>query len=87
MKIIVKIKTKNDLGLATDLKLVYSCLDLRPKSMDFLIQKTGLPPEKDRQSFAGVETVRAGPGNRQTLLCKDNIKHGSACRDVLEVLL
>ena len=42
----VKIKTKNDLGLATDLKLVYSCLDLRPKSMDFLIQKTGLPPEK-----------------------------------------
>jgi len=25
---------------------VYSCLDLRPKSMDFLIQKTGLPPEK-----------------------------------------
>ncbi len=42
----VKSKTKNDLGLATDLKLVYSCLDLRPKSMDFLIQKTGLPPEK-----------------------------------------
>ena len=34
------------LGLASDLKLVYSCLDLRPKSTDFLIQKTGLPPEK-----------------------------------------
>ena len=43
---IVKVKTKNELGLATDLKLVYSCLDLRPKSTDFLIQKTGLPPEK-----------------------------------------
>ena len=42
----VKSDSKNDLGLATDLKLVYSCLDLRPKSMDFLIQKTGLPPEK-----------------------------------------
>ena len=37
---------KSKLGLATDLDLVYSCLDLRPKSMDFLIQKTGLPPEK-----------------------------------------
>lgn len=37
---------KSKLGLATDLDLVYSCLDLRPKSTDFLIQKTGLPPEK-----------------------------------------
>ena len=45
-KKIVKEKTKNELGLATDLKLVYSCLDLQPKSMEFLIQKTGLPPEK-----------------------------------------
>ena len=43
---IVKRKTKNELGLATDLKLVYSCLDLQPKSMEFLIQKTGLSPEK-----------------------------------------
>ena len=42
----VKSPEKNDLGLASDLKLVYSCLDLRPNSTDFLIQKTGLPPEK-----------------------------------------
>ena len=42
----VKSPEKNDLGLASDLKLVYSYLDLRPKSTDFLIQKTGLPPEK-----------------------------------------
>ena len=42
----VKSPEKNDLGLASDLKLVYSCLDLRPKSTDFLIQKIGLPPEK-----------------------------------------
>ena len=42
----VKSPEKNDLGLASDLKLVYSCFDLRPKSTDFLIQKTGLPPEK-----------------------------------------
>ena len=41
----VKSDSKNDLGLASDLKLVYSCLDLRPKSTDFLIQKTGLPPD------------------------------------------
>lgn len=37
---------KSKLGLATDLDLVYSCLDLRPKSTDFLIQKTGLPPRQ-----------------------------------------
>ena len=42
----VKSPEKNDLGLASDLKLVYSCLDLRPKSTDFLIQKTGLPPRQ-----------------------------------------
>lgn len=38
----VKTSAKNELGLATDLKLVYSCLDLQPKSMEYLIQKTGL---------------------------------------------
>ena len=42
----VKIKTKNDLGLATDLKLVYSCLDLRPKNLDHIIRKTGFSPGK-----------------------------------------
>lgn len=42
----VKSDSKNDLGLASDLKLVYSCLDLRLKSTDFLIQKTGLPPRQ-----------------------------------------
>ena len=42
----VKSPEKNDLGLASDLKLVESCLDVRPQSTDFLIQKTGLPPEK-----------------------------------------
>ena len=42
----VKLSGKNDLGLASDLKLVYSCLDLRPKSTDFLIRKTGIPSEK-----------------------------------------
>lgn len=41
-----KTPEKNNLGLASDLNMVYSCLDLRPKSTDFLIQKTGLPPEK-----------------------------------------
>ena len=37
---------KNEKMLETTEKVVYSCLDLRQKSTDFLIQKTGLPPEK-----------------------------------------
>jgi len=41
---IVKVKTKNELGLATDLKLVYSCLDLRPKNPDYIVRKTGFSP-------------------------------------------
>ena len=46
VKKMTNLSGKTKIGLATDLDLVYSCLDLRPKSMDFLIQKTGLPPEK-----------------------------------------
>lgn len=44
-KISVKSREKSKLGLATDLDLVYSCLDLRPKSLDDIIRKTGLAPE------------------------------------------
>ena len=43
-KTILKGKTK--LGLATDLDLVYSCLDLRPKNLDHIIRKTGFSPGK-----------------------------------------
>lgn len=32
---------KSKLGLATDLDLVYSCLDLRPKNPDYIVRKTG----------------------------------------------
>ena len=42
----VKSDEKKHLGLARDLKLVYSCLDLRPKSVDYLIRKTGISPQK-----------------------------------------
>ena len=42
----MKKKEKRKIGLASDLKLVYSCLDLRPKNMDFLIDSTGFSPEK-----------------------------------------
>lgn len=42
----VKSDSKNDLGLASDLKLVYSCLDLRPKNLDQIIRKTGFSPGK-----------------------------------------
>lgn len=41
-----KSKEKNKLVLASDLNLVYSCLDLRPENLDFFIQKTGLPAWK-----------------------------------------
>lgn len=37
-----KAKEKEKLGLESDLKLVYSCLDLRPKSKEYLVNKTGL---------------------------------------------
>ena len=37
---------KSKLGLATDLDLVYSCLDLRPKNLDHIIRKTGFSPGK-----------------------------------------
>ncbi len=39
----MKTKEKNNLGLARDSKLVYSCLDLRPKSLDEIIRQTDLP--------------------------------------------
>ena len=35
---------KNNLGLATDLNMVYSCLDLRPKNPDYIVRKTGFSP-------------------------------------------
>ena len=37
---------KIHLGLASDLNLVYSCLDLRPKTPDEFARETGFPPEK-----------------------------------------
>ena len=37
---------KSKLGLATDLDLVYSGLDLRPKNLDHIIRKTGFSPGK-----------------------------------------
>ena len=58
---------KNKLGLASDLKLLYSCLDLRPKSLDDLIRRTGLPPEKDIQSSSGIGAYGTCPGKGQTI--------------------
>ena len=42
----IKSEQKNELGLASDLKLVYSCLDLRPKSTDRISCETGFSPQK-----------------------------------------
>lgn len=41
-----KQKEKRKLGLASDLNMVYSCLDLRPKNPDFIVRKTGYPAWK-----------------------------------------
>ena len=40
----IKSDEKNDLGLASDLNMVYSCLDLRPKNVDYIVLKTGFSP-------------------------------------------
>ena len=40
------LRRKTKLGLETDLDLVYSCLDLRPKNLDQIIRKTDLSPGK-----------------------------------------
>lgn len=42
----IKSKEKDELGLASNLKLVYSCLDLRPENLDYFIQKTGFSAGK-----------------------------------------
>ena len=40
----IQTEEKNNLGLATDLNMVYSCLDLRPKNPDYIVRKTGFSP-------------------------------------------
>ena len=40
----IKSDEKNDLGLESDLNMVYSCLDLRPKNVDYIVRKTGFSP-------------------------------------------
>ena len=40
----IKSDEKNDLGLASDLNMVYSGLDLRPKNVDYIVRKTGFSP-------------------------------------------
>ena len=48
---------KSKLGLATDLDLVYSCLDLRPKNLDHIIRKTGFPPGKTASILAQLTVM------------------------------
>ena len=42
----IKSEGKRNLGLASDLNMVYSCLDLRPKTRDVLAQESGFSTEK-----------------------------------------
>ena len=46
VKKMTNLSGKTKIGLATDLDLVYSCLDLRPKNLDQIIRKTGFSPGK-----------------------------------------
>lgn len=52
-----KSEKKSALGLATDLDLVYSCLDLRPKNLDRLIEETGFSPAKTGSLLAELELL------------------------------
>ena len=48
---------KEKLGLAQDLDLVYSCLDLRPKNLDDLVEKTGYSSAKVSDSLVRLELM------------------------------
>lgn len=58
---------KNNFSLARDLELVYSCLDLRPKTVEVLREKTGYSPEKIRGFLLELElsglAEEVGKGN------------------------
>ena len=53
----VKSEGKKNLGLASDLNMVYSCLDLRPKSRDVLAQETGFSTEKTGRILVELELL------------------------------
>ena len=40
----IKSDEKKDRGLASELNMVYSCLELRPKNVDYIVRKTGFSP-------------------------------------------
>lgn len=52
-----KQQKKENFSLESDLKLVYSCLDLRPKTPDEFLTETGLPAEKVRQALMELELL------------------------------
>lgn len=47
----------NQLVLASDLDLVYSCLDLRPQSLEYFIQKTGFSAAKTSSLLMELELM------------------------------
>ncbi len=53
----IKSEGKKNLGLASDLNMVYSCLDLRPKSRDVLAQETGFSTEKTGRILVELELL------------------------------
>lgn len=52
-----KTQEKNKIRLASDMNLVYSCLDLRPKNLDDIIRKTGFTPGKTSSLLIELELL------------------------------
>lgn len=52
-----KSEEKEKLGLASDVNLLYSCLDLRPKIPEDLIRETGFPLEKVNHLLLELELM------------------------------
>lgn len=72
-----KSEEKNEIRLASDLKLVYSCLDLRPKNLDYFIQKTGFPAGKVSSLLMELELLGlAGEAGRNYYVRQDHGESG-----------
>jgi DNA processing protein len=52
-----EIQKKAELGLESNEKLLYSCLDLRPKTPDILLEETGLSMAELNQSLLELELL------------------------------
>jgi DNA processing protein len=56
-KLADKFRENKELGLESDLKLLYSCLDLRPKTPDMLLKETNLSVEQLNRLLMELELL------------------------------